>query len=470
MQPNEVVVNYSARIDARLGKVRIESPTNFLMRASAETHALVRAGAGAKDEIIFLVSETEDGLACGGRLVTLIEAELGCRARMVEIKGLQVRDSNAFRRVGVNALFDAIDGLIKDHAVDDIHLNATGGYKGIIPYVVLYGMFRGIAVSYIYEFSETLLTLPALPIEFDWERLMPAQEAILTLVHEGAIDEKRWRQLLPPDYAANEDRYDSLFEFEDGLITLSVIGLLMKGRLDAAESVAEVFLSPNANKALENSGPAIRTHLDAMLDRVRSPLHRAGFKHAESLHKTDVKVWKVYGSSGPRMLYWAESDRIYVGELFANHNDYEDYVSGSPLSRRDYDTKKFVPIVLMKERDYSKILADIRRSNDEPADKARALEEEIRALKIEVNKARGERNSIRKTLHKEARSAAEHAADKARREMRSNLDREYGEKLRSRDKHIESLEALIGDLNSDIESLRGQIFKDDKETVPDETV
>ena len=306
MQPNESSDSYRRRIEARLQIIRKEHPETFLMRASAETHGIVRANAGAQDEVVFLVSETEDGRVAGSCLVTLIENELARRARMVEIKGMQVRDGNAFRRIGVNSLFDAIDGLSKDRALDDIRLHATGGYKGIIPYMVLYGMFRGIPVSYIYEFSEALITLPAIPIEFDWDRLMPAQEVILTLFQEGAIEEANWRRLLPPDYAANQDRYDSLFEFEGGLVTLSVIGLLMKGRLAAAESEAEVFLSPHADQVLQTAGAAIRSHLDAMLARVRSPLHRAGFKHAESLHKTDVKVWKVYGSSGPRMLYWIE--------------------------------------------------------------------------------------------------------------------------------------------------------------------
>lgn len=468
MHPNESADNYRSRIESRLQKIRKEYPDGFLTRASAETHAIVRANAGAQDEIVFLVSETEDGRICGGRLVTLIEGNLGCRAKLVEIKGLQVRDSNAFRRLGINALFDAIDELIKDHALNDIRLHATGGYKGVIPYMVLYGMFRSIPVSYMYEFSETLLNLPAFPIEFDWERLMPAQEVILTIAHEGAIDEAKWRQLLPPDYAANQDRYDSLFEFEDGLVTLSVIGRLMKGRLDAADSEAEVLLSPQARKAFETAGSGIRAHFDAMLDRVRSPLHRAGFKHAESLHKTDVKVWKVYGRSGPRMLYWTESAHVYVAELFAHHDIYEDYLAGNPMCRHNYDTKKFKPVNLAESRDYRKVLADIRQSHDEPADRARALEEEIRALKIEVNKVRSERNVIRKTLHSEVQTAAVHAADKARQELRSSLDRTYGAKLLARDKKIDGLEALIDDLTKDIEALRSEIFTEDPKTAADQ--
>jgi putative CRISPR-associated protein (TIGR02619 family) len=285
--PGESSSDYLARIEARLQSIRIKEPEAFLRRASAESHALVRSDACSADEVVFLISETEDGRVTGGRLVSLIEKEVGCRTRIVEIKGLQVRDGRTFRRVGINSLFDTIDRLTGDVSPEEVRLNATGGYKGIVPYVVIYGMFRGIPVSYVYEFSDTLITLPAFPLEFDWERLMPAQAAIVTLLQDGAIEEIKWKELLPPDYLAYQDRYDTLFEFEDGLVTLSVIGLLMKGRLDAAEAEAEaeVFLSPHSCRTLDTAGPEIRSHLDSMLDRVRSPLHRAGFRHAESLHK-----------------------------------------------------------------------------------------------------------------------------------------------------------------------------------------
>jgi putative CRISPR-associated protein (TIGR02619 family) len=459
-RPGESPDDYRARIDQRLRGIQGEQPEAFFTRASAETHGLIRGDVCSEDEVVFLVSETEDGRITGDRLASLVEKEIGCRARLSEVRGLQVHDSRAFRRIGINALFDAIDRLTKDRSIDEINLHVTGGYKGIIPYVVLYGMFCGIPVSYIYEFSDTLITLPTFPLEFDWERLMPAQDVILTLLQEGAIEETKWRELLPPDYAAYQDRYDTLFEFEDGFVTLSAMGLLMKGRLDTAEAEAEVLLSPHAFKALAIAGAAVRSHLDAMIDRVRSPLHRAGFKHAESLYKTDMKVWKVYGSSGPRMLYWIEGDRVYVGELFAHHDAYEAYLAGSPLTRRDYDKKSFIQVERREGPDYQGVLADLRQLNKEPAQRARALEEEVRALRIELNKARSERNAIRKSMHEQTEIAAQRATKRAREESKMSLDRAYS-RLRSKETKISELEVLVENLNGDIHALRGQIFGDE---------
>jgi putative CRISPR-associated protein (TIGR02619 family) len=458
MEPDEASEAYSARIEARLRKMRAEQPA--LTRASAEINALVRAGAQPQDDIAFLISETEDARVCGRHLAALAESDLDCRTKVVEIKGLQVRDGRTFRQVGVSALFAAMDALTRDRSRDEVQLNVTGGFKGTVPYVVLYGMFRGFPVSYVYEFSDTLITLPTLPLEFDWERLMPAQEAILTLLDEGAVHEGRWRELLPPDYSANQDRYDALFEFDGGLVTLSAIGFLMKARLETLENRAEVLLSPRARSALQTAGPEIRVHFDSMLSRVRSPWHRSGYRHAESLHKTDLKVWKVYTKSGPRMLYWTEGGRVYIGELFARHDDYESYGNGNPLRRADYKTTAFTQADPVTEPNYREVLADIRRGNDEPAERARAIEEEVRALKTELQQLRAEHNEIRRDAHVRAQIAAGRAAEKAERRVRVELDTTYGTQLRAKDDEIVRREAIIGELEAEIGKLLVQIVGD----------
>jgi septal ring factor EnvC (AmiA/AmiB activator) len=174
-----------------------------------------------------------------------------------------------------------------------------------------------------------------------------------------------------------------------------------------------------------------------------------------------MKVWKVYGSSGPRMLYWIEDGRVYVGELFAHHDLYDAYLRGKPATRREYDLKAFVPAERAEEHDYQRVLTDLRQLNDEPAQRARALEEEIRSLRIELNKARRERSAIRRSIHEEAQSAAERAAKKAKSETQRSLDEAYGSKLRSKDVKIGEMEAVIESLRNDIAVLRSQIFQEE---------
>jgi putative CRISPR-associated protein (TIGR02619 family) len=339
MRDGETAEEYRRRVNDRIARDRADTPRRdpFLIRVSAELNALLRSKCGGDDRVVYLVSETEDGRLCGERLVALTQSELGSRARLLVVEGLQVCDGRRFRQVGVRSLFDRIDTLRKDTTEDRIELNATGGFKGMVPYLTLYGMFYDLPVSYIFEQSETLIQLPRIPLSFDWRRLAPAARAVVAL---GAD----WRPqhellaLLPPDYwdpNAKAD-YDCLFENEDGLVGLSAIGLLMKNKLETDTEGTEVLLSPSAKAALEAAEQEVRSHYEFMLARVRNPLLRETHRHTETLRKTDLLVWKRYGQSGPRMLYWTKGSRVLVGELM-QHDEYVDYVNGTPRRRADYN-------------------------------------------------------------------------------------------------------------------------------------
>jgi putative CRISPR-associated protein (TIGR02619 family) len=334
---------YRRRIDDKIASDRAASrrTNDFLIKVSAELNALVRKDCGNEDQVVYLLSETEDGAICGERLVALTQSELGSHARSITVSGLQVRDGRRFRQIGVRSLFDEIDRLRRE--TSDLELNATGGFKSMVPYLTLYGMFHDLPVFYIFEQSDTLITLPRIPLAFDWRRLAAAAKAVMALTGDW-LPEPEWRALLPRDYWDPKTRadYDCLFEHEDGLVGLSAIGLLMKAKLEAAGEGSEVLLSPHAKSALDAAEQEVRSHYEFMLARVRSPLLREIARHSESLRKSDLRVWKRYGPSGPRMLYWMQGTRIMVGELM-QHDAYEGYVNGNPRQRADYPTDGFSP-------------------------------------------------------------------------------------------------------------------------------
>jgi putative CRISPR-associated protein (TIGR02619 family) len=355
LRDGEAVTDYRKRIDNEIASDRAASGSReqFLIRVSAEMNALLRSRAVEGDQVVYLVSETEDGQLCGERLVELTRSELGSRARSVVIEGLQVKDGKRFRQLGVRNLFDEIDRLRKDTTEEKVELNATGGFKGMVPYLTLYGMFHDLPVSYIFEQSNTLIQLPRIPLAFDWGRLAPAAEAVFALSRD-VLREQELHALLPADYwdpGAKAD-YECLFDREDGFVSLSAIGLLMKGRLDSAIEGTEVLLSPQAKGALDAAEQEVRSHYEFMLARVRNPLQRASSGHAERLNKTDLKAWKRYGQSGARMLYWVEELRVLVGELM-KHDDYIAYVNGSPRRQSDYERERFTGYLNTQPVDWS---------------------------------------------------------------------------------------------------------------------
>lgn len=92
-----------------------------------------------------------------------------------KIKGLQVDNFKEFEEVGllnlinkVNELKQEFDNRNKKGKLDKIILNLTGGYKGMIPFLTLFGQLYNIEINYIYEMSNEIIKFPQLPIQFDW--------------------------------------------------------------------------------------------------------------------------------------------------------------------------------------------------------------------------------------------------------------------------------------------------------------
>lgn len=83
------------------------------------------------------------------------------------IVGLRVDDAEVFQTDGLHNFIRRFIGLNKQYG--PLILNITGGYKSLIPYLTLVGQINEVLVMYKFEDSEALITIPQLPINFDWE-------------------------------------------------------------------------------------------------------------------------------------------------------------------------------------------------------------------------------------------------------------------------------------------------------------
>ncbi len=75
-----------------------------------------------------------------------------------------------FEREGLNTLFSALKKIYKEHGEDTkdrIIFNITGGYKGVIPFMVLFAEVFDIPVYYKFENADNIIRIPNLPIETD---------------------------------------------------------------------------------------------------------------------------------------------------------------------------------------------------------------------------------------------------------------------------------------------------------------
>ncbi len=87
------------------------------------------------------------------------------------IPSLQVEDKTAFETAGLPNLLSSLYyflGEEEDKKNPDIKvINITGGFKGVIPYLTIFAQLKGFPINYSFEYTDSLIEIPALPIGFE---------------------------------------------------------------------------------------------------------------------------------------------------------------------------------------------------------------------------------------------------------------------------------------------------------------
>ncbi|HWQ41727.1 MAG TPA: hypothetical protein VN456_06780, partial [Desulfosporosinus sp.] len=105
------------------------------------------------------------------------------------IVGFRVDDAEEFETNGLHNFVWRFIGLQKQYGV--LILNITGGYKGLIPYLTIMGQINQVSVMYKFEESDELITIPQLPINFDWELAVEYGEQVSGDLKKLAENEKK---------------------------------------------------------------------------------------------------------------------------------------------------------------------------------------------------------------------------------------------------------------------------------------
>ncbi len=139
---------------------------------------------GLKLEVYLITTDT----AISKLAADLIEENIGYFEKNISVKdikvieGLQTDDFKEFEGNGINNLFKEINMLFslredkennkKDRETkfnkNNTILNISGGYKALIPYMTIFAQLYGMESVYIYEDSDSLISIPALPVQIDW--------------------------------------------------------------------------------------------------------------------------------------------------------------------------------------------------------------------------------------------------------------------------------------------------------------
>jgi putative CRISPR-associated protein (TIGR02619 family) len=286
-------------------------------RLSAEVHSLVRLGLNAADLVVLFYSDTPDGEVCARLVDTYLRQRLGMAADNLareRVAGLQVDDAVRFRREGVPNYFRLALRAGEGQGWYDVVLNATGGFKALVPYTTLLGMLFAVRVCYIFEQSPELLILPPLPVEIDRNRLAPLLPSMERVERETAIPADDFWGRSP--YEMRQE-YASLVEEEGGQVTLSPLGLLVWERLRQAEGARtlRVYLSLQAWKDRRNA--AADWDVDGFLRRLRTVADVDRYRHPLS----DGSLWLKPGNTSDRYRVEVEGDRLLVYRI-QSHDEY----------------------------------------------------------------------------------------------------------------------------------------------------
>lgn len=313
------------------------------IKCSAEIESLMKIKSNYKDDIIVYLIATDTILS---PLASEIIKELLDDAFDIKfnskhdvIKDLQTQRKDNFIHGSTN-LISRIDNIAGGY-YDNIVFNITGGYKGVIPYLTLLGAVNYCDIVYIYENSEELIKIPALPIKID----------------DGLFG-KYYKQLssLPVDkYNSVKNKNYELWQ------TIEDKGLLdIYDNMAGLSAVGKIFFDKYKNDYLTYYCPddvweAIQKQED--IYRILETKFYDKFINKDSKFE-EKGTHHVYddGDNPNRIFFFTNNHDIYIYKTFQQkHNQYETYINNVKC---DEDFKKSI-IEKSKARN---ILKNKRRS------------------------------------------------------------------------------------------------------------
>jgi putative CRISPR-associated protein (TIGR02619 family) len=288
--------------------------------ASAELNILERLPAQADDRVLLFATDTADGRACAEELARVAQEALAIdQIRVLRVQGLQVRDADTLRRTGLTNLLR----LLIDHLADDqlryqggCVLCPNGGFKGVVPFMSVLGMIFRAPVVYVFEFSETLINLPPIPITFATDLFDRALPALAWAKDVGVFQVGDFYRRIPDISPEETSWFDSFLEISsdsaDG--RLAALSPLTSVLAERELSAGGLRISPRAKRDLDNLSQSDRSEVVHHLSKLSSALWRS--QHKDMKPNSDLEFyprghnpWRFAGFSSDSSFHLCWFDR-----------------------------------------------------------------------------------------------------------------------------------------------------------------
>lgn len=318
-----------------------EADDSKLMEMSAEINSLFRMGLERGDKVLFLSSDTDECETISHAIAGEIEKRRGCEAAVKRIKGLQTADKRKFEQTGITELTEAILNEVENNRWQyDIVLNATAGFKAVVPYITFIGMIFNFRIMYIFELSESLIELPPIPVDFDVKRL-ERLEPVIDDIMGDYISREDFQNKTGLSYNEMRDYTGDILIEEDGLLTLRPTGRILYKRYLQRKGY-KIYISEMVQKKLE-SGRYDKNKFVNLFKKMRDPIHLDSKRHPEIKDKGRIEL-ECYkeGSTSERIFYYIDNKAVKICDIFM-HDEYERALENRDISlcRSDFKNTQF---------------------------------------------------------------------------------------------------------------------------------
>ncbi len=424
----------------------LRRPENDLRQQSvrraicAEMNSLDRLEIKSSDRVVLLTSDTAQGRVCAEMIKKVIVEAYSLSNGQVEIRmveGLQVHSARKLREEGLKNLIKILldDYLTKGEIryAYDIILNATGGFKGTVPFLTILGMLYGKRTVYTFEFANELITLPPLPFSFDLGLYNRVKPALDLLDNEIAVPEQTFLSKVVGYVPTERDLFMTFTEpFDEGRVTISPLASCLL-RIDTKKTL---FVSERVMDILKGSKGTHKIHLERMLSKSIDPLWRNS--HLDTWNVTDLLVIKE--RNGERIAGFNKGGSFHVTHAFGEHDDYKRILG-------DYWKKDFLGVKFLPWQPSDDVAAD-EKNSDAVAEERDKLIVESRELK--TKSARLHDELIELQLKEEEHKSAEKKLEALLHERDLELTR-LNEKLITLQATVQALEQQTLSLKNDME-------------------
>lgn len=262
-----------------------------LQKASAEIKSLKKIGVNRNDTIVLFATDTADGKLCAEVIETFIQDYWKCDTQLEVIQGLQVTDAQKFEKEGVKNYLECLIELMENYRYGDVILNPTGGFKSVVPYTTLAAMLFQKSSQYIFEFSTSLLTLPPIPLTYNFDLVEKQKEKFEYIEKETFIPERDFWDGIPHHERA---MYEPLLWREEGIISLNNIGFLVYGkyRSENPPPIPESTRSSDEKDGLRDDGsePHRTKKFIAFRDKLKEHNHVNYFRYIRGCEMSAKRV------------------------------------------------------------------------------------------------------------------------------------------------------------------------------------